>query len=441
MKKDNVVVVFSSHLSDETNAKFIKHIDDTIGVKHKVVCYPNFNQFSLPQIYNQAIREHNSENTLMVFCHNDITIKTRTWGKLLLNKFNNTDFSIIGVAGSTYLAETGVWWQDRSKMYGVVEHTDGYKTWVSEYALPRPGYTKPVVLVDGVFIAADCNVIEHEWDEDFKGFHFYDLSFCLPNYLDGCNIGVTTDIRILHQSVGMTNQLWEDNRKQFVEKYKEELPIVYSDYVDVEDNILVNVITRTHGRPEYFRKCRESILNQTYENVNHIVGTDIDCDYYDNAIKLPQKNVQQPRLMAEYNTYPAPWNLHLNELGTYVKDGWIMYLDDDDMFSHKNALKFIVNNIEDDDQILLWRVKININENGWIVPSNAAFGKRIEPGNFSGIGMMFHSKYLPVDWGSWSYGDFRVVSQLLTKKLKPKWIDLVLTETQGKPNNGQAPIN
>lgn len=227
MKKDNVVVVFSSHLSDEANAKFIKHIDDTIGVKHKVVCYPNFNQFSLPQIYNQAIREHNSENTVMVFCHNDITIKTRTWGKLLLNKFNNTDFSIIGVAGTTYLAETGVWWQDRSKMYGVVEHTDGYKTWVSEYAIPRPGYTKPVVLVDGVFIAADCNVIEHEWDEDFKGFHFYDLSFCLPNYLDGCNIGVTTDIRILHQSVGMTNQLWEDNRKQFVEKYKEELPIIY----------------------------------------------------------------------------------------------------------------------------------------------------------------------------------------------------------------------
>lgn len=440
MKKDNVVVVFSSHLSDEANAKFIKHIDDTIGVKHKVVCYPNFNQFSLPQIYNQAIREHNSENTLMVFCHNDITIKTRTWGKLLLNKFNNTDFSIIGVAGSTYLAETGVWWQDRSKMYGVVEHTDGYKTWVSEYAIPRPGYTKPVVLVDGVFMAADCNNVEHLWDEEFKGFHYYDLSFCLPNYLDGCNIGVTTDIRILHQSVGMTNQLWEDNRKQFVEKYKDELPIVYSDYEDVEEDILVNIITRTHGRPVFFKNCRESILNQTYKKINHIVGTDINCDYYDNAIKLSPKEVQQPRLMPEYNTYPAPWNLHLNELGTYVKDGWVMYLDDDDVFCHKNALKFIVNNIDDDDQILLWRVKININENGWIVPNNAAFGKKIEAGNFSGIGMMFHSKHLPVDWGSWSYGDFRVASQLLTKKLKPRWIDLVLTETQGRPNNGQPPV-
>jgi hypothetical protein len=41
--KNNIVVIFSSHLSEEENQKFIKHIDNTIGVKHKVVCYPNFN--------------------------------------------------------------------------------------------------------------------------------------------------------------------------------------------------------------------------------------------------------------------------------------------------------------------------------------------------------------------------------------------------------------
>ncbi len=231
MKKDNIVVVFSSHLSEEANNKFIKHISDTIGVKHKIVCYPNFNQFSLPQIYNQAIKEHNSEDAIMVFCHNDITIRTRTWGRLLLSKFNNSDFSIIGVAGTTYLHESGMWWQDRSKMYGVVEHTDGYKTWVSEYAIPRAGYIKPVAVIDGVFMAADCSNLEHTFDEEFKGFHFYDISWAFPNTLDGINIGVTTDIRILHQSIGMVNQQWDDNRKQFIEKYKEELPFSIDGYL------------------------------------------------------------------------------------------------------------------------------------------------------------------------------------------------------------------
>jgi hypothetical protein len=98
---------------------------------------------------------------------------------------------------------------------------------VSEYSHERKGQVTPVVLVDGVFMAVDCNNIEHQWDEEFKGFHMYDLSFCVPNYLDGCNIGVTTDIRILHQSVGMVNPQWEANRLQFIEKYKDELPITY----------------------------------------------------------------------------------------------------------------------------------------------------------------------------------------------------------------------
>lgn len=231
MKKDNIVVVFSSHLSEEENNKFIKHIDDTIGVKHKTVCYPNMNQYSLPQIYNQAIREHNAEDAIMVFCHNDITIRTRTWGRLLLNKFNHGDFAIIGVAGTTYLHDNGVWWHDRTKMYGVVEHTDGYKTWVSEYAIPRAGYIKPVAVIDGVFMAADCSNLEHTFDEEFRGFHFYDISWVFPNVLDGINIGVTTDIRILHQSIGMVNQQWDDNRKQFIEKYKDELPFLMDKYL------------------------------------------------------------------------------------------------------------------------------------------------------------------------------------------------------------------
>jgi len=435
MKKDTIIVVFSSHLSDDENNRFIEHISKTIGVNHSVFCYKNFNQYSLSEIYNRAIKEHYKPNSIMVFCHNDIVIKTNNWGRLLLTKFNNSDFSIIGVAGTTYLHDNGVWWHDRSKMFGVVEHTDGYNVWVNEYASPKVGYTKPVIVIDGLFMAVDCTNIMHLFDENFKGFHFYDLGFCFPNYLDGVNIGVTNDIRILHKSIGITNQEWEENRQLFIKKYDCDLPELYTQYYNYD--ILVNILTRTHNRPKHFKVCRESILNQTYKKINHIVGSDVDCDYYDKAIRLTINDVQYPQLMPEYNTYPAPWNLHLNELAKYVKDGWVMYLDDDDKFVHKNALKIIVNNIDSENELIVWRVKININEQGWIVPSDSAFSKKIEAGNVSGIGFMFHSKYLPVDWGSWSYGDYRVYMQLLNKGLKLKWIDLVLTETQDKPKNGK----
>lgn len=699
--KNNIVVVFSSHLSEEENQKFIKHINNTIGkVKHDVICYSNFNQYSLTEIYNKAIKEHYKKDSIFVVCHNDIIIGTRDWGKLLLFKFNQTNFDIIGVAGSTYLPESCVWWEDRTKMVGIVDHTDGYSIWTSEYSKEKKGVITPVVLVDGLFISFNPDTIVHRFDEEFKGFHLYDLSFCIPNWLDGCDIGVTTDIRILHKSIGETNQQWDENRKQLAEKYYDELPITilpeYNDLIvnlltepkvtviiptknnlkyiknniyswnnvvnydnyeiiiadtgsdesvikeydsflsnkiklikynyynfakinndvvknhtsndtelilfcnddikllndslsrcieiynqnkdtvgtigirlhygdgsiqhngilmykennilrlthkdirktenyftginydslgntggfmlikkdlflkyggfnenyiecleDVELNIkckydglknitvsdavaihyesisrnkilggnerfmvdynrlmnfvndfenkereikrnkenknpIINIITRTHDRPKHFKICRDSILNQTYKNINHIVGSDIDCDYCDDYIKLELQEVQpKPDNLA---SYPAPWNLHINVLHNYVKEGWIMYLDDDDMFINENSLSIIVNHIENEDELLLWRVNIN----GRIVPDDNGFGKIIA-GNISSIGFMFHSKYLPIDWVSWNFGDYRAIKQLENKKLKQKWINQVLTKTQGVPNLGKKP--
>jgi len=230
--KNRIVVVFSSHLGEEADNKFTEHITDTIGVPHRVVCYTNYNQYSLTEIYNRAIDEHNEKDSIMVFCHNDIIFKTKNWGRLLLTKFNSSDYSIIGVAGSKYLSNNGVWWAEPATMCGIVEHTDGNSIWVNAYSPEHKGQLIPVVLIDGVFMAVDCNNIADKFDEDFKGYHMYDLSFCVPNYLDCSNIGVTTDIRILHKSVGMVNDDWDTNRLQFIEKYKNDLPIIYEDLIN-----------------------------------------------------------------------------------------------------------------------------------------------------------------------------------------------------------------
>lgn len=199
-----------------------------------------------------------------------------------------------------------------------------------------------------------------------------------------------------------------------------------------KSDILINILTRTHNRQKQFNVCRDSIKNQTYTNINHIVGSDVNCDYCD-YYSLTPKNITYP--VPERGGYPAPWNLHLNELNMLVKDGWIMYLDDDDKFTDNDALKIIINNIADENELILWKVNIN----GRIVPSNDRLGLVIA-GDISGIGFMFHSKHLPVDWGSWSFGDYRVIKSL-SEKLKIKVIDKILTETQGRPNFGQQPID
>lgn len=227
IKKTNITVIYSSHLSKEENILFEKHVANTIGVKNfKIVGYPNFNEFSLPEIYNKAIDEHNTEDSIMIFMHNDIIFKKNSiWGRIILTKFNNSDYSIIGVAGGKTLINSCVWWQTKSDMVGIVEHTDGYNTWVSEYSKEKKGQITPVVLIDGLFMAIDCNNIEYKFDEDFGKYHFYDLPICIKNFNSGFKIGVTTDIRILHKSMGITNQKWEDNRKKMTEKFKDMLPL------------------------------------------------------------------------------------------------------------------------------------------------------------------------------------------------------------------------
>ena len=56
-------------------------------------------------------------------------------------------------------------------------------------------------------------------------FHFYDVDFSFSNHLAGVKVGVCTDIKITHLSIGMTNDEWEKNRIIFSEKYKDFLPL------------------------------------------------------------------------------------------------------------------------------------------------------------------------------------------------------------------------
>ena len=110
-----------------------------------------------------------------------------------------------------------------------------------------------------------------------------------------------------------------------------------------------------------------------------------------------------------------------------------MYLDDDDMFSSAESLEIVAEHMVDENELLVWKVAITPH---WIVP-NKTFGKCITAGDFSGIGFAFHTKHLPVDWGFYSYGDYRVATQLLQKGLKPVWINHVLTQTQNGAHNGR----
>lgn len=227
--KKGITVIYSSHKGELYDEKFEQKVKSTIGIKNvDIVRIENFGEYSLPQAYNLGWERGLREDYILLFVHNDVHFQTKNWGYKLLYIFNNENFDIIGLAGTDYLADNGIWWHDRSRCYGIVNHTDGAKEWETAFAPPLKK-TKPVVVIDGLFIAVNPDNIIHKFDEEFKGFHLYDISFVFPNFLDGCNVGVTTEIRLLHESVGMVNAEWHSNRAQFADKYKSELPFDLND--------------------------------------------------------------------------------------------------------------------------------------------------------------------------------------------------------------------
>jgi hypothetical protein len=82
-----------------------------------------------------------------------------------------------------------------------------------------------VCVIDGLFMAVHRKRITKGFDET-KKFDFYDVSLCLDNFLDGkTKIGVTTNIRVAHNSIGQMRPEWYTAREEVNKKYGDKYPI------------------------------------------------------------------------------------------------------------------------------------------------------------------------------------------------------------------------
>lgn len=222
------------YCTKKPNQKHIDHIVKTSGLHKHIEVIEIINNsdstseyfnggLSLTKAYNQGLNQAKYDH--VVFCHDDIEIETKQWGVKLLKQFErNPEYGIIGVAGSKNMPISGKWWENPKKMYGRVKHTQGGKSWLSTYSDDLGQELEEVVNIDGVFFAVDKTKIKQKFNESVEGFHFYDVTFSFENYLSGIKVGVSTQIKINHLSIGLTNEEWELNREKFIKEFAQQLP-------------------------------------------------------------------------------------------------------------------------------------------------------------------------------------------------------------------------
>ena len=263
------IVVSTIDKDENFNSMLLK----SVGLKDvELLIYENKGKYSLTEIYNKGLKE--SKYDIVVYLHSDIIMGTPKWGQVLLNHYEKSDYAILGVAGSRQLTN-GQWWVDRNKTYGAVKHTDGKKVWMSEFSRPLGNDIQQICAMDGVFFSCHKQRIKCGFDESYKGFHFYDISFSFQNHLLGAKVGIHTNIMLTHKSVGQTNEVWEQNRQQFVEQYKNNLPTTIDlDVTYIEPKIklkneekLAIIIPTKNKVDELLIPCIYSIVDlTTYSN-------------------------------------------------------------------------------------------------------------------------------------------------------------------------------
>ena len=224
--EDKITVIFCSKKNGEENKGFIDHIKETCGCDLNVICVHNPDGISISKIYADMTVNEEIETNVIVYIHDDIEFLRKGWGKEILRLFNeNEKYGIIGVAGSAQFDENGAWW-NYEKKFGQVLHRWENKSWLTAFSPLLDKDLQEVAVIDGLFIAIHKKRISENFSRELDGFDMYDIYFCLSNLLKKkCIIGVTTNIRIAHNSIGKLKDSWYKNREIINEKFGRKFPI------------------------------------------------------------------------------------------------------------------------------------------------------------------------------------------------------------------------
>jgi len=185
---------------------------------------------------------------------------------------------------------------------------------------------------------------------------------------------------------------------------------------------MFNVLIRTSNRPENFMRCIESVLDQKYTNYKIFVCHD-KIESLEYLEEYDDKIEYFPVFTKSNEKYK--FNLYCNRLLEQVDDGYVIFLDDDDVFWHDQVFN-ILNYCMDDETLLIWKF---FRPDKIIYPSSM---KTINLGEVDTTSFCSNIKnYEKCLWWDKKNGDFNFIGKVIEKNNpKIKLLNKILTKTQ-----------
>jgi hypothetical protein len=205
------------------------NIAATVGVEHQIIAFDNSDgKKGICEIYNLGIAE--AKFDLLCFMHEDVAMITADWGLIVQKIFDeHPDVGLIGVAGSSYQPLSPSGWNGYGSDNYYLNLLQSFKFSDQErtlrYRNPNNEKLVPVACIDGVwFCTTKSLAVKYRFDENFKGFHVYDLDFSLAVGQEK-TVAVTFEVLLHHFSEGQYNVPWLESTIQLYQKWFNALPV------------------------------------------------------------------------------------------------------------------------------------------------------------------------------------------------------------------------
>jgi glycosyltransferase involved in cell wall biosynthesis len=302
---------------------------------YEIECISVENAESMTQGYSKAMKE--SDARYKVYLHQDVYIINKSFIKDTLDIFNsNEKIGMLGMAGAKTIPTNGVWWESTHK-YGEVYESHTGKMELLQFNEVTNNYEE-VKVIDGLIMITKYDI---PWRDDiFDGWHFYDVSQSVEFTSKGYKIVIPKqeEIWCIHDC-GILNVKngYEYYRNIFLEEHSK---FIYP---------LVSILIPTYNRPKYLQLALESVLNQTYRNIEIIIGDDSTNKETERLIKENYLN--------EYDNikyYHNEKNLGQfdNDIKLYdmANGQYINYLMDDDLFEVTKIQKMMNYFVQDENE-------------------------------------------------------------------------------------------